>query len=191
MTVHCLVFNGFSDWEIGFILPELRKNSVDVITVGFSKEPVLSMGGLKILSDMELNSVKDDNLDCLLIPGGQMWEQSIPDGFIERLKDLDQRNVVIGGICGATLALAKAGLLDNNLHTSNDLGYMKAMVPEYKGEAFYSQDLSVSDKNIITASGLGAIEFARDVLVKLKIYDVNKANQWFDLFKYAKWTGPL
>ena len=61
------------------------------------------------------------------------------------------------------------------------------MTPAYKGESQYiPSELAVSAQKIITASGLGAIEFAKVVLMVLKVLDEEKATAWFNFFKHAK-----
>jgi hypothetical protein len=57
------------------------------------------------------------------------------------------------------------------------------MVPDYRDEDFYVDDLAVSDDAVITASGLGNVEFAREIFRLLKIYDENDLRTWYDMFK--------
>ena len=187
VRVHCLVFEGFSDWEPAFVLPELRKNSVEVISVGFSKEAVTSLGGLRILPDEDIFKMDLYKIKTLIIPGGTLWEKEIPNDLIFLVQKLHAAGTLLAAICGATVFLAKAGLLDSCKHTSNYLDYLKNMVPSYKGELHYSSlHLAVSDQNIITASGLGAIEFAQTILTTLQVYSEEKAVAWFNFFKHAK-----
>ena len=187
MKVHCLVFEGFSDWEPAFALPELRKNSVEIISVGFSKKEVTSLGGLRVMPDEDLFKLNLADIKTLIIPGGSFWENEAPNEFISLVKELHFGGTLVAAICGATILLARAGLLDSCKHTSNFLGYLKKQAPSYKGESYYvSSELAVSDKNIITASGLGAIEFAKVLLTTLGVFDEEKATAWLNFFKYAK-----
>lgn len=187
IKVHCLVFEGFSDWEPAFVLPELRNNSVEVISVGFSKSEVTSKGGLRILPDEDIFKTSFSDIETLIIPGGSFWEEETPEEFILLVKKLHSEERLIAAICGATILLAKAGLLDSCRHTSNQLEYLKNMAPSYKGESQYiSSELAVSSQNLITASGLGAIEFAKEILATLGVLSEEKATAWFNLFKYAK-----
>ena len=57
------------------------------------------------------------------------------------------------------------------------------MVPDYRDEAFYVDELAVSDRGIVTASGLGSVEFAREIFRVLKLYDDNDLRTWYDMFK--------
>ena len=66
----------------------------------------------------------------------------------------------------STDALANMGYLDTRKHTSNNLEYTKMVCPNYKGEKFYELGSAVSDANLVTASGIAPLEFAREVLKK-------------------------
>jgi hypothetical protein len=41
----------------------------------------------------------------------------------------------------------------------------------------------VTDHKIITASGLGSVEFAREAIRELGIYNEPTTQMWFDMFK--------
>ncbi len=59
---HLLVFDGFADWEAAYACAELRRSGKhQVITVGFSGEPVISMGGLCVLPDLDLAELRLDH----------------------------------------------------------------------------------------------------------------------------------
>jgi hypothetical protein len=57
------------------------------------------------------------------------------------------------------------------------------MVPNYHDGDFYVDELAVIDQNVITASGLGSIEFAREIIRHFKLYSEAEATLWFDMFK--------
>ncbi|OUR94092.1 hypothetical protein A9Q84_17425 [Halobacteriovorax marinus] len=191
MKVHCLIFEGFSDWEIAYILPELRNNSVEIVTLGLTNDSVKSMGGLTITPDLSLKDVNEDEIETIIIPGGTLWEEGQPEGFLSLIRKLHSNKKTIAAICGATFVLARTGIIDTRKHTSNNLDYLKHVVPEYMGEKHYSQNLAVVDENLITASGIGSIEFAQHLLVKLNVFDKERANRWFELYKNGNWTGPI
>ena len=96
-------------------------------------------------------------------------------------------------ICGATLALARVGILDKVRHTSNALPLLQALVPTYGGEELYRFALAVSDDGVITASGIGAMEFAHEILKTLGVYDAQKSQEWLDFFRngvFPAWMAP-
>ena len=186
-AVHVLVFDGFADWEPAFALAELRRSGgLEVVTVAFDRSPIRSMGGLQILPDRALADVDPATVRLLLLPGGDLWEGAYPRTELETLlHDLHRRRVPIAAICGATLALARAGLLDDRSHTSNELAYLERMAPQYAGASRYVDALAVRDGGLITASGAGPTEFAREIFEELEVFSATDRPIWYHLFKYG------
>jgi putative intracellular protease/amidase len=183
---YLLIFEGFADWEPAYAFCELRRSGkFEIVTAGFSREQISSMGGLKVTPDVTVDDVNPKETAFFMLPGGDMWGQrSHPEihGLLHRLRD---RNVLIGAICAATLEIARAGLTHDLRHTSNAKSYLKAMVPSYQDESSYVDELAVRDQNIITASGLGSIEFAREVIQALRLYSDTDTESWFEMFKHG------
>jgi hypothetical protein len=71
------------------------------------------------------------------------------------------------------------------VHTSNSKGYLHAMLPGYEDDEFYMDKLAVTDKNLITASGLGSVEFACEIVSLLKIYSSEETLELFKMFKHG------
>jgi len=192
-AVHLLIFNGFADWEPALALAELRRSgNLKVVTVGFTSKPATSMGGLRVLPDVILELLNPTNIRLFMLPGGDMWESGdYPRQQLESLlRTLHDQSIPIAGICGATLALARAGLLNDRAHTSNFRDFLTKLVPEYQGGNHYRDVLAVRDRRVITASGLGATEFAREVLAELGVLDDNIRELWFQTFKTGKFLLP-
>ncbi|MGH7497565.1 MAG: type 1 glutamine amidotransferase family protein [Gemmatimonadales bacterium] len=191
-AVHVLVFDGFADWEPAFAMAELRRSGgLDVVTVGFGEAPVRSMGGLRVMPDRPLERVDPAAVRLFVLPGGDMWEGPHPRAEIQHtLMALRRAGVPIAAICGATLAVARAGLLDAHAHTSNELAYLERMVPEYVGAHRYVDALAVRDRGLITASGLGPVEFAREIFEELQVFSEADRRLWFHLFKHGRFPEP-
>ncbi|MGL4581627.1 MAG: type 1 glutamine amidotransferase family protein, partial [Flavobacterium sp.] len=85
---------------------------------------------------------------------------------------------------GATVYLAHRGMLDQVKHTSNALFYLKGLVSTYGGEVNYSNELAVSDVNIITASGIAPLEFTKEIMKELE-FNSEYVERWYQLFKYG------
>src|SRR5262245_15322209 len=181
-----LVFDGLTDWELAQALCEINKSGkFEVVSVGFSDKTVITMGGLKISTDITLDEVKAAGAGIFMLPGGDMWERESHENLKTFLQRLHAERVPIGAICGATLEIARAGLTKNIRHTSNSKDYLKAMVADYSDDNFYVNELAVTDQNVITASGLGCVEFAREVIKQLNIYNEADTRTWFEMFKHG------
>ena len=183
------LFNGFSDWEIAYLTPEIKKNDAFEL-IFFSKEgkPIVSMGGLSIIPDTSLAAINADDVEMLILPGGVAWEKDENDFIDSLVKSLFKKGKTIAAICAATTYLGKKGFLDELKHTSNDLNYLKGVAPHYVGEQNYSNSFAVTDKNLITANGIAPIEFAREIFQKVKLYNDDAIDKWFQLFKNGIWN---
>lgn len=191
---YCLVFNGLADWEAPHALCAITESSrFDVVSVGFTDQPVTTMGGLKIVPDITTKDVEADAAGVFILPGGSRWEQETDKDLEPLLQRLDATNVPLAAICGATLAVVRAGLSRDRRHTSNGKQYLEAMIPDYGDGALYVDALAVTDRNLVTASGLGSIEFARELITLLNLYDAADTRDWFDMHKHgvvpAKYQG--
>ena len=187
-AVHVLVFEGFADWEPAYALAELRRSGgLDVVTLGFTDAPVRSMGGLRVVPDRALAGLDIAAVRLLLLPGGDMWEGTYPRAGLDAvLAELHAGGVPIAAICGATLALARAGLLNDRAHTSNEQAYLTNMASEYAGGGRYVDTLAVRDRGVITASGLGPTEFAREIFDELEVFTAEERPVWYHLFKHGR-----
>jgi putative intracellular protease/amidase len=181
-----LVFDGLVDLETPYALCAITKSQkLKVVTVGFTQQPITTLGGLKLVPDIQLNDMNSTEIGIFLLPGGERWERQPDENFQRLLVRLHTENIPIAAICGATLALARAGLTHKLRHTSNSKQYLKALVTDYKDEAFYLDELAVTDRNIITASGLGGIEFGREVIKLLKLFSAAETAEWFAMYKHG------
>lgn len=185
-TAYLLVFNGLADWEPAHILCELRKTGQYVVkTAGFSLEPVTTMGGITILPDVTIEEIKVADTAVFILPGGHMWEQQANEPLQALLRELHAQGVPLAAICGATLEIARAGLTHQLRHTSNILEYLQGLVPDYSDQDYYVNDFAVTDQNIVTANGLGSVEFAREILKLLDVYNEADADTWYGMFKHG------
>lgn len=186
--VYLFVFDGFADWEPAHAVAELRRHGkYRVETVGLSREPVVSMGGLRVLPSRTVSEVDPSDVACLILPGGDRWEQVPMEKEIEKLlKRLDERQVPIAAICGATVGIARTGLLRGRRHTSNGLNYLQTHVSDYADAKSYVDVPAVRDRGLITASGLGDVEFARELFEELGVLSASDRALWAQIFRSAK-----
>src|SRR3712207_7569464 len=144
------------------------------------------MGGLRVRPDRALADVRTEDVRLLILPGGDMWEgeDAYPRAQLEALiGEIVGSGRPVAAICGATVAMARTGLLDDRRHTSNAASYLSELVPSYRGASRYEPALAVRDRGIITASGLGAVEFAREIFAELGVFSESDRALWFEMFK--------
>jgi putative intracellular protease/amidase len=183
---YILVFDGLADWEAAHALCEINKSDrFAVVAVGFSAAPVMTMGGLRILPDIPLNALKAAEAAIFILPGGDMWEQKSDEELSNVLRQFHAAGILIAAICGATLAIARARLTHEVHHTSNAKEYLRELVADYSDESYYVDELAVTDKKIITASGLGSVEFGREIIKQLNLYGEAETKVWFEMFKHG------
>jgi putative intracellular protease/amidase len=188
-AIYVVIFDGFADWEPAHALAELRRWGKRTIrTVGFAGTPVVSMGGLRVMPDLELASVRPEDVELFVLPGGDLWQSgAYPRSAVESLiAELLAAGTPIAAICAGTLALARARVLDDRRHTSNMRSYLPTYAAEYSGGTHYLDVPAVSDRHVITASGLAAVDFARAIFAELGIFTAKNEALWFDMFKHGK-----
>ncbi|WP_349408966.1 type 1 glutamine amidotransferase family protein [Pseudalkalibacillus sp. SCS-8] len=190
-NVFLYVFNTMSDWEYGYLIAELNTGRffkkdlapLNVVTVGVNKEIVTTMGGLKIKPDITIDDCTLDRECMLILPGGNTWGEDIHQSILKIAGEGLQLGAFVAAICGATDGLANMGYLDSRKHTSNNLEYTKMICPNYKGEKFHMNEPAVSDKNLITASGIAPLEFAMEVLKQIDVCAPDTLQYWYNLNK--------
>ncbi|HEX3785982.1 MAG TPA: type 1 glutamine amidotransferase family protein [Pseudonocardiaceae bacterium] len=188
-TVHVAVYDTFADWETGHAIAHLRNGNwhqrpggFEVRTVGISREPVVSMGGMRVVPDLSLAELDPADSAMLILPGASGW-----DLVDERLTEVSataraflDAGVPVAAICGAVAGLARAGLLDDRAHTSAAPEYLAAT--GYAGGAHYMQADAVSADNLITAGPTEPVAFAREIFARLDVYRPEVLDAWYRLF---------
>ncbi len=189
-AVHLFVFDTMADWEAAFAVAAINNPQFQaapgryrVVTVGLTGDPVTTMGGLRVQPDVALREVSPAASSMLILPGGQTWESDLNAGAIEMARRFIARCVPVAAICAATLALARAGLLNNRYHTSNTRDYL--LGSGYRGGRFYRDRPAVSDQGVITASGVAPIDFAREIFAALSLYSADTLDAWYALYKHG------
>ena len=188
--VYIYALNTLADWELGYVTAELNSGrffkrdapEVSVKTVAISREPVKTMGGLTIVPDCSINDIAVNEKSVLLLPGANTWDDPKHSTIIKQAGELLSVGGMVCAICGATVALANAGLLDQRLHTSNGAGYLEMVSPAYKGQKFFLDAPSVADRNLITASSSGALLWSKQIIEQLDVFQHNTLEAWYAYF---------
>lgn len=187
-AVHLLVVEGFADWEPAHAVAELRRHGhYRVECVALTMEPVCSMGGIRVLPSKTVSEVDPADVAVFILPGGDRWEHAAVEPELEStLRRIDAADVPIAAICAATVAVSRIGLLRGRRHTSNGLDYLRSHVPGYAEAANYVEAPAVRDRKLITASGLGDVEFARELFEELDVLNPDDRSSWALIFRSAR-----
>ena len=182
------VLNTMADWEIAYITAELntgrflKNGKVPIQKVSKSLNPVTSMGGMSINVDLKLSEVEFSEGDLLILPGADTWMEEEHKSVIKIAGNVIDRGVTVAAICGATVALANAGILNSRKHTSNGKGFLEMMCPDYKGTDKYIDCPAVCDSNLITASGLAPLEFTYEIMKRAGVMKEETLTAWYKLY---------
>ncbi len=191
MKAYLYVLNTLVDWEIGYLTAELNSGryldktrpSVEIIKIGNTTKPIKTMGGITIVPDESIDNIRFEEDDLLILPGADTWMEEENKKIIDIVLGIIDKKVIIAAICGATIALANRGILNDRNHTSNDIEVFKMFCPEYSGENFYLNQPAVTDDNLITASGITPLEFSYEVLKRINVMKTETLEAWYQLYK--------
>lgn len=189
-TIYIYVLDTLADWELGYVTAELHSGRffkkdaprISLKTVGPSKAPVHTMGGLTIVPDCAIDDMAVHASSVLLLPGAETWNDPRHAAILEKAGELLRAGATVCAICGATAALANLGLLDGRPHTSNGPGFLEMVSPGYKGQSFYVDQPSVADGNLITAGSTGALPWAKQIIEHLGVFEPDTLASWHAYF---------
>lgn len=184
------VMETMADWEIANITAEVKtrryfkkdEKKIELYYVAEKKEVVHSMGGLAIVPDCTVDEIEVESENFLLLPGSNTWHLESNKKILGKAVEFLDHGAGVAAICGATVALANLGILDERKHTSNGIGFLDYMSPSYKGKENYVAESAVMDGNLITASATGSLQMARLILNYLDVMKKEKLEAWYDYF---------
>ncbi|MCC0580169.1 DJ-1/PfpI family protein [Streptomyces californicus] len=186
-TVHLAVYDTFADWETGHTTAHLTQNGYTVRTVGLTREPVTTMGGLRVRPDLAVDELRPRDSALLILTGAAAWDTGDALApFARAARGFLDAGTPVAAICGATAGLAREGLLDDRAHTSAVSFYLAAT--GYAGGERYVETDAVTDPGadgggrLVTAGPTEPVAFAREVFALLGVYDAKKLDAWYRLF---------
>jgi 4-methyl-5(b-hydroxyethyl)-thiazole monophosphate biosynthesis len=149
--VALILADGFEEVEAVAIVDVLRRADIEVAIAGLHDGPVTSARKVKVIPDTVIDSVRPEDFDMLVLPGGQPGSDNLnADRRVRTLiQEFTKREKLTGAICAAPYVLANAGILDGRHVTS---------YPTYSdklGGALYEEKTVVTDGNILTSRGPG------------------------------------
>ncbi|VEI08778.1 DJ-1/PfpI family protein [Kurthia zopfii] len=189
-TIYIYVLNTLADWELGHITAELNSKrffkaeaqEITIKTVSYSNQPIKTMGGFAITPDCLVEEIDLNEESVLLLPGADTWSKPEHIHIVNVAKDLLAIGGTVAAICGATVALGNAGLLNTYSHTSNGLEFLEMFCPIYEGQNLYIEQPSACDHNLITASSTGVLMWTKQIIESLDVFEKESLEAWFNYF---------
>jgi putative intracellular protease/amidase len=181
------VYDTFVDWEIGFATAHLNRplwhrqpGRFAVRTVGVTRDPITTTGGMTVVPDLTVAELDPSDSAMLILAGNDIWNTDRFTPYADLARQFLASGVPVAAICGATGGLALAGLLDDRGHTSNAAEFLESV--GYAGAHLYRDEPAVTDGDLITASGTAPVEFAREILQRLEVFEPEVLASWFKLY---------
>lgn len=187
-TIYLYTPDLMADWEAGYLLQAVHQQKMfgepafQVKTVGASRDPITTLGGMTILPDISLEDVSMADAAALLLPGGGEWDVQKQKSVLILAATFLENHILVGALCGATIALANVGLLDTRKHTSNSADCLTMFSETYKGAALYEDKKAVYDQDLVTASGAGGLDWARLIVERLEMFSPKIIPAWYSYY---------
>jgi len=185
-----IILNEYTDWEGAFLSTALHVGVIpggeikyEVHTVAPTSDTVCSIGGFRTLPDYSFENMPKDYAALVLI-GGNRWDSPEAELFVPLVREALDKGKIIGAICNGASFLCSHGFLNNVKHTGNGLDQLKKWGDiVYTNAENYVEAQAVSDKNIVTANGVGHLEFTCEILLLLKANSPEQIDAWYDFYK--------
>lgn len=143
----------------------------DIFFCSVDGNAIRAMEGYSINTDMPLNEVDLTQVRSLIVPGGEIAQIDRPV-VMDTLRILNDRGVLIAGICAGVDLLERAGILDGR-------------------KTVHSEDADcIRDGNILTARANAYVDFAIEAGKALDLFederDLQETVDFWKLFKRAE-----
>ena len=186
-TIHIGIYDTWADWEAGYAIAHLASGDWNsegkqyrVVTVAETDHQVTTKGGLRLTPDITIRELEPTDSDMLILPGADTWLTGQNVAFVVAAARFLDAGVPVAAICGATVGLARGGVLNDRDHTSNAPQILES--DAYTGHSRYQDELVVTDGDLITASGIAPVEFAKAIYEQLAFYDRSTSDHWYALY---------
>lgn len=133
-----------------------------------SAEPVIAIGGFRVMPDYTFADMPDDYAALVLV-GGYGWLTPAADEVVSVVRKAVEDGKIVGAICNGASFMARAGFLNNVRHTGNGRDQLRMWGGDsYTNPEGYEHLQAVADGRIVTANGSGVLEFTRELLLLLE-----------------------
>ncbi len=182
MRIAILYYNDFVEFEIALVC--LMFADTEIVSVALEDREYRSEGKQRFLVDKIINDIDSNEIDLLVIPGGDPSALANEPAIQDFITDLLRRGKKVAAICGGAVLLARCGFLKGIRCTGNSSGITENDPDfQYFQDSFLQSDSVVVDGQIITSTAQGFIEFAMTLSQEMGILkndtDVIENINWF------------
>ncbi len=157
---------GCEELEAVTIIDLMRRAGIEVVTAGLDDRLVAASRGVRLMPDVQLDEVIDQEFDMLVLPGGLPGADNL-DGDTRihaLLNKMADSGRYTAAICAAPKVLGHAGLLNGKVAT----GYPGVLDSMVLPTTEVSRDAVVVDGRVVTSRGPGtAMDFAMILIALL------------------------
>jgi len=146
--------------DLEFFVPKsiLETNGAKVTVASTTLDTAIGTHGAQIKPDIEISNVRSNKFDAIFVVGGTgsiefLWEDA---SLRKLLIEANDKNKIIGAICGAPPALSKAGIMNGKTATMYPWEDGIKELEKY-GATYVDEEVVVSE-NIITGKNVEASE---------------------------------
>ncbi len=152
-------------------------------TVAPTFEPIKSIGGFTTLPDYSFETMPGDYAALVLI-GGFGWSTPVAEQIVPIIRQAIEKGKIVGAICNGASFMAKHGFLNSVKHTGNGPEQLKLWGGDnYTNPDGYIHAQAIKDKNIVTANGSAALEFAKELLLLLENDSPERVEMYYQFNK--------
>jgi protease I len=175
-TMAILVAEGVEDLEYYVPMMRLQEEGARVLTAGLDLKPIHGKNGLDITPDATIESLKADELDALIIPGGWAPDKLRRYDVVKNLvREMDSANKVVGIICHAGLVAISAGIIKPGQPVTGSLGIKDDLI---NAGTVWTDEAAFRDRNQVWGRVVADIpDFCRELVKALTEITVEEGVQ--------------
>jgi len=183
------IFDNMTDYETSLVLHLLKVDAgFDITMISYEDRAYEGRTGAIFKPSKRISDVDLDEYSGIIIPGG--WYGELRDELKEIIVKLNKDSKLVAGICGAgTVLLAKSGVLQNRKFTTPVTKWSEKENEVFGGQCpFNYTELAsrnvVRDNNVITATGIGFIDFSVEICDYFNLFeDENEKHSFKKMYK--------
>lgn len=151
--IYVFLADGFEETEALTTVDILRRANISVKTVGIGKKEIVGSHNIKVLADLSSLDADLSDISGAILPGGLPGTTNLEKDelVLSAVRETFSKGMLTAAICAAPSVLGHLGLLK---------GKKATCYPGFEDEllgAEYIKAPSVTDGNVITSSGAGAV----------------------------------